>query len=162
MPQPETGGQQQPGSQSSTQSTSGSGSGKQDGGQQPQLKLTEVETLEMNQVGGQEAIAKKIDQVADKLAQDVQLVGFNYSWRGICKRCGWQTMQFDQQSAHALVKRHALKHWRELLPEMAQQQQAGQQGQQGQQPGQQQHAPGQQSGTTPPQQAPQQRQQPAR
>lgn len=170
MPQ-ETGGHEQPGSQSG----SGGGDGKQAGGkqnggggqddQQP-IKLSEVEQMQMDQVGGAKAISQKIGQQAEKLCQDIQLVGSNYSWRGVCKKCGWQTMQFDKQQAHSLVKRHALKHWRELIGEQQTTGGGGQQQgqQQSQQAGQQQHQPGQQPGG-PPQQQPQQqqqRQQPAR
>lgn len=169
MPQQqETGAQQQPGSQSG----SGGGDGKQAGGkqnggggqddQQP-IKLNEVEQMQMDQVGGAKAISQKIGQQADKLCQDIQLLGSNYSWRGICKKCGWQTMQFDKQQAHALVKRHALKHWRELIGEQQakeqQQQQAQQQGQQSQQQGQQ---PPQTHPQQPSAQPQQQRQQPVR
>lgn len=164
MPQQqETGAQQQPGSQSGSGGGDQKQQAKQNGGggddQQP-IKLTEVEQLQMDQVGGAKAIAKKIEQQSEKLCQDIQLVGSNYSWRGVCKKCGWQTMQFDKNQAHALVKRHALKHWRELVG-------VGETAGQGQDPSGGQ-MPGQQAGQQPPQAhpqqsaQPQQRQQPAR
>lgn len=37
-----------------------------------------------------------------------------YPYEGICKKCGWHTMQHDAEQAKALVASHAQSHWRDL------------------------------------------------
>jgi hypothetical protein len=131
--------EQKPGEGSESGESEDSGG---EGGEEGPPHLTDVQKLEVEALGGVEGIQQKIEEQAEKNVQDVQLVGFNYSWRGICKKCGWQTHQFSKQQAHNLVKRHGLQHWREFI----RQAQAEQQGQQQQQPMESVHsrfAPGQ-------------------
>ena len=46
--------------------------------------------------------------------EDLATTASNYPWRGVCKKCGWQTYQFTKDAALQLVRSHAQTHWRDL------------------------------------------------
>jgi hypothetical protein len=60
-------------------------------------------------------VVEKIQAMTEEMAEEIELTGSIYSYRGRCKHCGWQTFQMDQEDAHDLVKRHAAQHWHEAM-----------------------------------------------
>lgn len=46
--------------------------------------------------------------------EDLSKTGSFYPWRGVCAKCGWQTLQHVKADAEQLVFNHAQQHWRDV------------------------------------------------
>lgn len=62
---------------------------------------------------------EKMNSVLEKLVDTQPLQGSAYKFISRCKKCGWQTMQQDQDSGKKLVTQHAQSHWPEIQAAMA-------------------------------------------
>jgi hypothetical protein len=67
---------------------------------------------------------QKMDAALAALVDTQKLTGSAFTHISRCKKCGWQTMQMDEESGAALVKKHAAAHWPELRADQAQEQSA--------------------------------------
>jgi hypothetical protein len=45
---------------------------------------------------------------------DLTKGGSHFPWRGLCKKCGWHTHQFNREDAFILTRSHAGQHWRDV------------------------------------------------
>ena len=61
-----------------------------------------------------ETTADKMKRILGQFVRVAEQVGSFYKYRGVCVKCGWQTMQNDAQQAKDLVTEHAQRHWREF------------------------------------------------
>jgi hypothetical protein len=76
-----------------------------------------VQELLKKMVGGEKAVEKMCESKAGEQVEKIKLIGSHYRTRGRCKRCGWQTFQFDDGQVEPLVKTHALVHWPDMMAE---------------------------------------------
>ncbi len=44
----------------------------------------------------------------------------HFRYDGICTKCGWHTMQIDEQAALVLVRQHVQQHWRDVTNQIPQ------------------------------------------
>jgi hypothetical protein len=61
---------------------------------------------------------KALEAIVEKnyvSVEDLRKTTSNYPFRGVCKKCGWQTHQMNQADAAALVKTHAMQHWQDAV-----------------------------------------------
>lgn len=72
-------------------------------------------TLPKEPVVVQEPLADRIEKFAQSLViAEKQPPASRFSHRGVCARCGWQSYQYDEQTARDVVAQHAIKHWSEV------------------------------------------------
>jgi len=57
---------------------------------------------------------KLADACEQRFLRMQELQGAVFSHRGHCAKCGWQTMQHDKESAHAMTRQHVLSHWKDV------------------------------------------------
>lgn len=64
--------------------------------------------------------ASRKDKIATMCIQNflrvAELVGANYSHRGYCTKCGWQTFQHSNDDAFDMTRQHVMQHWRDVTP----------------------------------------------
>jgi len=59
---------------------------------------------------------QKLAQLCETQYLRVQeLQGANFSHRGYCTKCGWQSMQHSAKDAHDMTTRHVMVHWRDVV-----------------------------------------------
>jgi hypothetical protein len=55
-----------------------------------------------------------LQDALDKFVSVVDLPDAYFACKGVCTKCGWQTMQLTQSAARDLVRLHVQSHWRDV------------------------------------------------
>lgn len=91
------------------------------------VPLTAHHEVEMKEQQEDKQQDEKMNSVLEKLVDSQPLQGSGFKYVVRCTKCGWQTLQQDEDAGKKLVLQHAQIHWPEIQALIAESESGGSQ-----------------------------------